>query len=180
MVCRLPAGGKEIRTLGPPGWGGLNCDSPKNGKTPVISIYYGAPCPMGFVAEGLEGRIGDPKAGWKGRELWTTSATARRSVSRGATRRRRSRRAAPAGVPSSQPFDLTGVAAVRGGAADRVGGLDADRQINVGAVGAERVVAGQVQFGASLPATTRAVPGQRRVEACSRPHAAARGRDRRR
>src|SRR5438132_2873693 len=46
--------------------------------------------------------------------------------------------------PSSQPFDLTGVAAVRGGAADRVGGLDADRQINVGAVGTERVVAGQV------------------------------------
>ena len=28
---------------------------------------------MGFYAKGLEGRIGDPKAGWKGRELWTTS-----------------------------------------------------------------------------------------------------------
>jgi len=100
---------------------------------------------VGFYAKGLEGRIGDPKAGWKGRNCGPPRATARRSVSRGSTRRRRSRRAgAPAGVPSSQPFDLTGVAAVRGGAADRVGGLDADRQINVGAVGTERVVAGQV------------------------------------
>ena len=29
--------------------------------------------PMGFFAKGLEGRIDDPKAGWKGRELWVTS-----------------------------------------------------------------------------------------------------------
>jgi hypothetical protein len=28
---------------------------------------------MGFFANGLEGRIGDPKAGLKGRELWTAS-----------------------------------------------------------------------------------------------------------
>jgi hypothetical protein len=28
---------------------------------------------MGSVAKGLEGCIGDPKAGWKGRELWATS-----------------------------------------------------------------------------------------------------------
>jgi hypothetical protein len=100
---------------------------------------------VGFYAKGLEGRIGDPKAGWKGRELWTTSGNrtpfriegidAPAPVAPGR---------APAGVPSSQPFDLTGVAAVRGGAADRVGGIDADRQINVGAVGTERVVAGQI------------------------------------
>jgi hypothetical protein len=31
------------------------------------------PYPMGFFAKGLEGRIDDPKAGWKGRELWATS-----------------------------------------------------------------------------------------------------------
>ncbi len=31
------------------------------------------PYPMGFFAKGLEGRIDDPKAGWKGRELWVTS-----------------------------------------------------------------------------------------------------------
>jgi hypothetical protein len=31
------------------------------------------PYPMGFFAKGLEGRIDDPKVGWKGRELWVTS-----------------------------------------------------------------------------------------------------------
>ena len=31
------------------------------------------PYPMGFFAKGLEGRIDDPKAGWKGRGLWVTS-----------------------------------------------------------------------------------------------------------
>jgi hypothetical protein len=28
---------------------------------------------MGFFAKGIDGRIDDPKAGWKGRELWVTS-----------------------------------------------------------------------------------------------------------
>ena len=28
---------------------------------------------MGFLTKGLEGRIDDPKAGWKGRALWATS-----------------------------------------------------------------------------------------------------------
>src|SRR5437016_12535316 len=42
VVRRLCAGGREIRTLGPPRLGGLNCDPPKNGKTPVISINDGA------------------------------------------------------------------------------------------------------------------------------------------
>ena len=31
------------------------------------------PYPMGFFTKGLEGRIDDPKAGWKGRALWATS-----------------------------------------------------------------------------------------------------------
>jgi hypothetical protein len=31
------------------------------------------PYPMGFFAKGLEGRIDDAKAGWKGRALWVTS-----------------------------------------------------------------------------------------------------------
>jgi hypothetical protein len=31
------------------------------------------PYPMGFYAKGFDGRIDDPKAGWKGRGLWTTS-----------------------------------------------------------------------------------------------------------
>jgi len=33
------------------------------------------PYPMGFYAKGLDGRIDDPKAGWKGRGLWSTYAT---------------------------------------------------------------------------------------------------------
>ncbi|MBV8186063.1 MAG: carboxypeptidase regulatory-like domain-containing protein [Alphaproteobacteria bacterium] len=31
------------------------------------------PYPMGFFAKGLEGRIDEPNAGWKGRALWATS-----------------------------------------------------------------------------------------------------------
>src|SRR5262249_29166476 len=30
------------------------------------------PYPMGFFAKGLDGRIDDPNAGWKGRALWST------------------------------------------------------------------------------------------------------------
>jgi hypothetical protein len=33
------------------------------------------PYPMGFYAKGLDGRIDDPNAGWKGRGLWSTYAT---------------------------------------------------------------------------------------------------------
>ena len=35
------------------------------------------PYPMGFYAKGLDGRIDDPNAGWKGRGLWARAATAR-------------------------------------------------------------------------------------------------------
>ena len=31
------------------------------------------PYPLGFYAKGMDGRIDDPKAGWKGRGLWVTS-----------------------------------------------------------------------------------------------------------
>ncbi len=31
------------------------------------------PYPMGFYAKGLDGRIDDAKAGWKGRGLWSTN-----------------------------------------------------------------------------------------------------------
>jgi hypothetical protein len=41
----------------------------KDGKMIVLRVPY----PMGFYAKGLDGRIDDPKAGWKGRGLWTTS-----------------------------------------------------------------------------------------------------------
>ena len=36
-------------------------------------IQLRVPYPMGFFAKGLDGRIDDPKAGWKGRGLWVTS-----------------------------------------------------------------------------------------------------------
>jgi hypothetical protein len=41
----------------------------KDGKMVMLRIPY----PMGFYAKGLDGRIDDRKAGWKGRGLWSTS-----------------------------------------------------------------------------------------------------------
>jgi hypothetical protein len=41
----------------------------KDGKMIMLTIPY----PMGFFAKGLDGRIDDPNAGWKGRGLWSTS-----------------------------------------------------------------------------------------------------------
>ena len=41
----------------------------KDGKFITLRVPY----PMGFYAKGLDGRIDDPKAGWKGRGLWSAS-----------------------------------------------------------------------------------------------------------
>ena len=41
----------------------------KDGRFVMIRIPY----PMGFYAKGMDGRIDDPNAGWKGRGLWSTS-----------------------------------------------------------------------------------------------------------
>ena len=41
----------------------------KDGKMVLMRIPY----PMGFYAKGLDGRIDDPNAGWKGRGLWSTN-----------------------------------------------------------------------------------------------------------
>ena len=35
-------------------------------------INFVVPYPMGFFAKNVDGRIDDPNAGWKGREIWTT------------------------------------------------------------------------------------------------------------
>jgi hypothetical protein len=40
-----------------------------DGKMVVLRIPY----PMGFFAKGMDGRVDDPSAGWKGRGLWSTS-----------------------------------------------------------------------------------------------------------
>ena len=42
-----------------------------NGKFVVLRVPY----PMGFYAKGVDGRIDDPKAGWKGKGLWATYGT---------------------------------------------------------------------------------------------------------
>jgi len=41
----------------------------KDGKMILLTVPY----PMGFYAKGFDGRIDDPKAGWKGRGLWSSS-----------------------------------------------------------------------------------------------------------
>lgn len=41
----------------------------KDGKMVSLRIPY----PIGFYAKGLDGRIDDPNAGWKGRGLWSTN-----------------------------------------------------------------------------------------------------------
>ena len=42
-----------------------------DGKFAVMRVPY----PLGFHAKGLDGRIDDPRAGWKGRGVWSTYAT---------------------------------------------------------------------------------------------------------
>ncbi len=42
-----------------------------NGKFVVLRVPY----PMGFFAKNMDGRIDDPKAGWKGKGLWSTDGT---------------------------------------------------------------------------------------------------------
>jgi hypothetical protein len=42
-----------------------------NGKFVILRVPY----PIGFFAKGMDGRIDDVKAGWKGKGLWTTWGT---------------------------------------------------------------------------------------------------------
>jgi hypothetical protein len=55
---------------------GTNSDSllailPKTRDTVILRVPY----PVGFFTRGLDGRIDDPKTGWKGRGLWANNAT---------------------------------------------------------------------------------------------------------
>jgi len=45
--------------------------SPDTGKFTILRVPY----PLGFFAKGMDGRIDDPRAGWKGKGLWSTWAT---------------------------------------------------------------------------------------------------------
>jgi hypothetical protein len=42
-----------------------------DGKWVVLRVPY----PTGFYARWMDGRVDDPKAGWKGRGLWATVST---------------------------------------------------------------------------------------------------------
>jgi len=42
-----------------------------NGKWVTLRVPY----PLGFFAKGMDGRIDDPKAGWKGKGIWSTFGT---------------------------------------------------------------------------------------------------------
>jgi hypothetical protein len=44
---------------------------PETGKFVILRVPY----PMGFYAKGMDGRIDDPKAGWKGKGIWATYGT---------------------------------------------------------------------------------------------------------
>ena len=52
-----------------------------NGSDALLALVDGkfvtlrVPYPMGFYAKGMDGRIDDPNAGWKGRGLWSTYGT---------------------------------------------------------------------------------------------------------
>jgi hypothetical protein len=52
-----------------------------NGNEALLALVNGnwvvarVPYPLGFYAKGLDGRIDDPNAGWKGKGLWSTYAT---------------------------------------------------------------------------------------------------------
>jgi hypothetical protein len=52
-----------------------------NGEDGLLAIVNGkwvtlrVPYPIGYFAKGLDGRIDDPKAGWKGKGLWSTYST---------------------------------------------------------------------------------------------------------
>jgi hypothetical protein len=44
---------------------------PESGKFVVLRVPY----PMGFYAKGMDGRIDNAKAGWKGKGIWATYGT---------------------------------------------------------------------------------------------------------
>ena len=52
-----------------------------NGSDSLIALVKGnfvvmrVPYPLGFFAKGMDGRIDDPKTGWKGKGVWTTWGT---------------------------------------------------------------------------------------------------------
>jgi hypothetical protein len=63
---------------------GLGSDTPiatGNGSDSLLALVKGkfvvlrVPYPLGFFAKGMDGRIDNPKTGWKGKGVWTTWGT---------------------------------------------------------------------------------------------------------
>lgn len=57
---------KNVPIANGSGYDSLLALLPASGKFVVLRVPY----PMGFYSRGLDGRIDDPKAGWKGKGLW--------------------------------------------------------------------------------------------------------------
>jgi hypothetical protein len=45
-----------------------------------VELLSDLPYPLIFFAKGLDGRIDDPNAGWKGRGLWSTNGDRRQGL----------------------------------------------------------------------------------------------------
>jgi hypothetical protein len=63
--------GRNIPIATGNGTDSLEVLDPATGKFTILRVPY----PMGFFAKSLDGRVDDPKAGWKGKGLWSTYAT---------------------------------------------------------------------------------------------------------
>jgi hypothetical protein len=63
--------GKSIPIAAGSGSDSLLALNPATGKFTVLRVPY----PTGFYAKGMDGRIDDPKAGWKGKGLWSPWGT---------------------------------------------------------------------------------------------------------
>ena len=65
-----------------------------NGSESLMAVVNGkivdfrVPYPLGFFTKNVDGRIDDPKAGWKGRGLWTTTGTRTNFHNEGGTQNR--------------------------------------------------------------------------------------------
>ena len=55
-------------------WLGSNSDSLQGRKTDGTWVVWRVPYPLSFFPKYMDGRIDDPKAGWKGRGLWSSYA----------------------------------------------------------------------------------------------------------
>jgi hypothetical protein len=63
--------GRNVPIIAGSGSDSLLALNTQTGQFTTLRVPY----PLGFYAKGLDGRIDDPRAGWKGRGLWSTLAT---------------------------------------------------------------------------------------------------------